>query len=159
MSGRIVLAAAVAIVLAGTASAADISGPARVIDGDTLVIGTQHIRLFGVDAPERAQACGDGSGVVMCGQDATRALRALVGATDVSCERKGTDRYARTVAVCRVGGLDIGAEMVRAGHAIDYRQYSHGAYAAQQAEAQRNKAGIWASDFVDPATWRRDHRH
>ena len=33
-------------------------GPARVVDGDTLVLnGSQRIRLYGVDAPESKQTC------------------------------------------------------------------------------------------------------
>jgi endonuclease YncB( thermonuclease family) len=32
-------------------------GQARVIDGDTLVIAGQHIRLDGIDAPETKQVC------------------------------------------------------------------------------------------------------
>jgi len=39
-----------------------VSGAARVVDGDTLVIGTQRIRLFGIDAPESRQTCRASSG-------------------------------------------------------------------------------------------------
>jgi endonuclease YncB( thermonuclease family) len=36
-------------------AAADIDGPAKVIDGDTIVIHNTKIRLHGIDAPESAQ--------------------------------------------------------------------------------------------------------
>ena len=39
----------------------DLAGRARVIDGDTIVVGSARIRLFGVDAPESAQSCVAGS--------------------------------------------------------------------------------------------------
>jgi endonuclease YncB( thermonuclease family) len=35
---------------------------ARVVDGDTLVIGEQHIRLDGIDAPETDEVCLDAGG-------------------------------------------------------------------------------------------------
>ena len=36
---------------------ADLSGRARVIDGDTLDVGGTRVRLHGVDAPEAGQSC------------------------------------------------------------------------------------------------------
>ncbi len=36
---------------------ADITGKPRVIDGDTLEIAGERIRLHGVDAPESEQTC------------------------------------------------------------------------------------------------------
>ncbi len=40
-----------------TLALADVTGPARVIDGDTIAIGTERIRLHGIDAPESGQRC------------------------------------------------------------------------------------------------------
>ncbi|NWM64748.1 hypothetical protein GY649_24610, partial [Escherichia coli] len=36
----------------------EITGKAYVIDGDTVVVTGQHVRLKGIDAPELAQRCG-----------------------------------------------------------------------------------------------------
>lgn len=48
---------AVLLALAGPALAAEIVGPARAIDGDTIEVGGRRIDLFGIDAPEKEQFC------------------------------------------------------------------------------------------------------
>ena len=84
--------------------ASALMGPASVIDGDTINIRGQRIRLHGIDAPESAQSCRDGQGRdYRCGQKATSALAEKIGKQTVSCEQRDIDRYKRVVAVCRAG--------------------------------------------------------
>ena len=45
------------VVASACADAAELSGLARVHDGDTLTIGDMRIRLEGIDAPETDQLC------------------------------------------------------------------------------------------------------
>jgi hypothetical protein len=54
--------ALVALAIAAPALAAEITGPARVIDGDTLDLAGTRIRLWGIDAPETRQTCEVGTG-------------------------------------------------------------------------------------------------
>ena len=138
--------------------AATIAGPATVIDGDTLEIRGQRIRLFGIDAPESGQSCTDADGKsYRCGQRATQALSDRIGRSPVTCHQHDTDRYRRMVAVCMLGSLDLDAWMVLNGHALAYRKYSTG-YVAQETIARHEKRGIWAGDFVAPWDWRRAQR-
>lgn len=98
---------------------ADTSGPARVIDGDTIHIGDVRVRLLGVDAPEGKQSCERDGVTWLCGQEAGRALRELVGGQDLNCVEHDLDRYKRSVSVCTLpDGTDIGAWMVSNGHAV-----------------------------------------
>ena len=43
--------------IVSTPAFADVTGKARVVDGDTIHIGKTKIRLHGLDAPESKQTC------------------------------------------------------------------------------------------------------
>jgi len=129
-------------------------GVASVIDGDTLEIHGQRIRLHGIDAPESGQSCEGGGRQYRCGKQAALALADKVGRATVRCEQRDIDRYQRIVAVCRLGNLDLNAWMVRQGWAIAYRQYALD-YVDDENAAQADRAGIWAGRFEVPANWRR----
>jgi endonuclease YncB( thermonuclease family) len=95
-------------------------GQARVIDGDTIVVGPTHVRLQGVDAPELSDPAG---------QHGKELMQQIVGDHLVVCVPDGTRSYERVVAVCYVDWADIGAEIIRVGGASDCPHYSHGRYA------------------------------
>lgn len=85
-----------------------------VVDGDTVWISGEKIRLAGIDAPEVEGQCNAER------QRAARAaerLAELLSAGPYRIERQGLDRYNRTLAVIRVGGVDVGAKLVGEGFA------------------------------------------
>ena len=70
---------------------APLSGPARVVDGDSLEIGGQRIRLYGIDAPEGRQHCRDAQGQdYACGREAARALDTLSAGAALPARRSIT---------------------------------------------------------------------
>src|SRR4029079_5750458 len=88
-----------------------ITGDVRVIDGDTITVGDTRVRLEGIDAPETAQTCRrKWFGWWASGTAATTRLTTRVGNGPVSCERRGLDKYGRTLGVCFVNGRDINAQ-------------------------------------------------
>ncbi len=152
------LALAAALLLASVpAWAQDITGPARVIDGDTLNVAGQRIRLHGIDAPEKNQVCQIEGVPWACGVAAWGELVQLVAGKDVTCEARDVDRYGRVVAVCAVDSEDINAAMVAQGWALAYRQFSDD-YVAQESEASEGHLGMWRGEFVAPWDWRRGDR-
>ena len=146
-------AAAIIIYLAGPADppaeGETLVGSARIVDGDTLALGSTRIRLADIDAPESAQTCGVASASWPCGAHAEARLRELARA-DVTCQPEDRDRWGRIVAVCLSEGIDLGAVMVRDGLAL-----STGRYGVAESEARTAGRGIWAGPFVAPAQWRK----
>ena len=141
---------------APAAAGTPIQGRAKIIDGDSLEVAGERIRLFGIDAPEGRQQCRDAQGAdYACGRDAARILTALIGGRPVSCTLVTHDRYARDVATCQAEGRDLGEAMVRAGYARDYARPSTGRYAAAERDARAARRGIWAGESEDPAAWRK----
>lgn len=137
------------------AAGALLSGQATVIDGDTLEIHGQRIRLHGVDAPESRQSCEDTTGrSYACGRIAAFALADWIGRAVVSCDPRDRDRYKRVVAVCSVRGEDMGAWLVRSGHALAFRRYSL-EYVPAEDKARAAGAGVWRGRFTPPWEWRR----
>ena len=125
-----------------------------ITDGDTIKQGGVIYRLWGIDAPESQQSCPDGW---PAGRLATTHLQTLLKGRQVVCEAKDTDRYGRTVAVCRAGGEDLGALMVRSGMAWAFVRYSSD-YVDQEARAKSAGVGVHAHGCVPAWEWRAQQR-
>ena len=124
-------------------------GPAVVSDGDTLKVGGAKVRLFGIDAPEKAQTCGDWA----CGAAARARLAELVAEREVICVTRDTDKYGRTVATCRAGGTDLGAALVSEGLAWAFARYSRD-YVATEEQARAARLGVWRGAAEAPWEYR-----
>jgi endonuclease YncB( thermonuclease family) len=127
----------------------DLTGAAEVIDGDSLRIAGEELRLKGIDAPELMQTCQVGGRESPCGREARAHLRRLLASGLTTCIGAERDRYGRLLATCRVRGVDVNAAMVRDGHAVAF-----GDYAAEEAEARAAYRGLWAGAFERPRDWR-----
>lgn len=138
-----------------------IAGRASVIDGDTIEIHGERIRLNGIDAPESAQFCADAGGrMYRCGVRSAEALAEwLAAASPTNCKFVERDQYGRFVGNCtRADGVSAQKWLVRNGHAMDWPRYSNGAYFGEQSAAKAEKIGIWQGKFQPPWEWRAEHR-
>ncbi len=130
----------------------------EIVDGDTIKVSGDTIRLDGIDAPEKRQQCRDSTGEAYnCGVVATEALREKVAENSVFCEQTGEDYYGRIIGTCYLGELDLNGWMVHQGHALAYREYSE-KYIPEEQEAREAERGLWAGEFVAPWEWRRGKR-
>lgn len=131
-----------------------ITGPMRVIDGDTIEVAGQRLRLHGIDAPEHNQMCGGGGAPLWpCGSWATGEVRARYNGKAVDCEALETDRYGRTVARCFVNGEDMGSALVQSGLAFAYLKYSLD-YVGDERDAAQFGRGLHAVGVQSPAAFR-----
>lgn len=140
--------------MGGAASSQELNGPARIIDGDTLVVSGQKVRLHGIDTPETKQPCTRAGVRFDCGQLSTDALRRIVDGRAVKCVASKRDRYKRWIGKCFVGSLDIQSELTRQGWAFAYRKYSTD-YARDEVKARKDRAGLWEFEIMKPWDYRR----
>lgn len=143
--------------LAASASAQIVNGQAQVVDGDTLRVGSERVRLFGIDAPESSQTCQRDGSAWRCGEESTRQLASIVEGHSVECQASGRDAYGRLLAICFSVGIELNRTMVEQGWAVAFRRYSD-AYVAEEAQAKAARRGIWSSSFDLPQDYRSSQR-
>lgn len=112
----------------------------RVVDGDTLVLNGESIRLKGISAPEMKDPGG---------KESRAYLLALARNGTVTCELTGERTHDRSVGFCKAGDVDLNGQMVRDGWAAACPRYS-GRYVADEAKAKAGRRGIWATGYELP---------
>jgi endonuclease YncB( thermonuclease family) len=132
----------------------------EIVDGDTLRIDGERVRLWGMDAPERKQACEIAGQSVPIGQRATDTLRQILSSGPLRCDAKDRDRYGRTVSECWAGEVNVSDAMVRLGWAWALPRYSKDRFLPAQEEAERAGRGVWAghASCEAPARFRQERR-
>jgi endonuclease YncB( thermonuclease family) len=131
-----------------------LTGPARVIDGDTFAIGTTVVRVADVDAPEMAQRCDDGpSALRYCGAYVADALKERIGGREVRCAVRELDQYDRRISTCEVAGEDLASWLISEGLAVANRPFSDRLIPDEEA-ARAAGRGIWQTSFEAPWDYR-----
>ncbi|HTY69751.1 MAG TPA: thermonuclease family protein [Alphaproteobacteria bacterium] len=144
------------------AGAAELKGPAHVVDGNRITIGANVVRLYGIDAPDEDQMCERRGAAWRCGQDAGWALAERLERHWVLCETRAgapdPDASDAVPAVCYLEGrqIDVNAWMVVQGWAL--ADPDAAVYAAEQQTAERAGRGLWAGKFDPPWEWRKRSR-
>ncbi len=151
---RVLGAILVFLLTASAAGAVSVSGPAFVIDGDTLDVAGQRVRIEGIDAFELAQTCVGANGRRWdCGAKGKVLVERLTRGKTVRCEGDKLDLYGRLIADCFVGRTNIGQAVVDAGLALAFVKYSD-TYIGEQRVARAAGKGVWAGTFTPPWEYR-----
>lgn len=151
MALRWLMTAVVLLGMTGNAAAQSV----RVVDGDTISLNGESVRIWGIDAPETKQACADRW---MGGQAASSFMRGLVEGRKVECEDRGRDRYGWMIGLCRADGRDLGAEMVEAGMAWAFVRYSRD-YVDLEGRARAAGRGVYVHQCEFAWEWRARQKH
>jgi endonuclease YncB( thermonuclease family) len=138
--------------------AADYTGRVvGVLDGDTIEVlnghHTEHIRLSGIDCPEKAQAYG---------KRAKQAASVLAFGKEVTIQMHGYDKYKRTLGdVILPDGMNLNQELVKQGWCWWYRKYAPGDTVLErlETEARAERKGLWVDPApIPPWEWRKRSR-
>ncbi len=128
-------------------------GQPRVIDGDTLDIRGERIRLFGIDTPELGQPWWDKDGNEHdAGVSARDALASLIDGKRLSVKVLREDKYRRSLAIVKVDGRDIARSLVRRGWA--FASPGSTRYRRTENAARRRRRGFWRGEVMMPWEFR-----
>lgn len=130
-----------------------VGGIPRIVDGDSLELNNEKIRLKGIDAPEGRQFCEKNGKNWACGKASTTALRKLISGQKVKCDGNEYDRHKRLLAFCYVNDLNLNKNMVENGWAVSYGS----TFKIEELAAKNARKGIWQGTFEWPREWRRKH--
>jgi len=132
---------------------ADFSGKCvSVADGDTITVLTAEniqikVRLYGIDCPEKKQDFG---------QKAKEFTASLVFDKQVDVKESEKDRYGRTIGRVYRDGKYVNLEIIKAGFAWHYKQYSKDVDLADaESRARESKVGLWSGKPIPPWEFRK----
>jgi endonuclease YncB( thermonuclease family) len=136
-----------------------------VLDGDTIQViapyGQQiRVRLYGIDCPEASKKDKPGQAY---GNVAKKRVNELIRKQEVELDTYGQDKYGRTIAVVRSGGININETLVTEGYAWVYARYCKESFCRSwknsEKQAQLNHIGLFAEQNpMPPWVWRHSQR-
>ena len=131
----------------------------KVADGDTITILNSEkkqikIRLYGIDAPEKAQDFGKIS---------KNYMSELVAGKTIDVTVINIDRYGRSVGRIKIDDKEVAEEMLKEGLAWVYTAYCKIPECEQwkklETQAKTAKIGLWSNPTAqEPWQWRKEHK-
>lgn len=152
----VIMALAIGFAFPLAAAPEEIVGTPTIVTGDTLDVRGDCIRLYGVDAPELGQACVMHGKTYDCGHVAATALMDLTAGLRVRCVAKQRTGDV-LIATCYADGYDLSEGMAYTGWALAHPDEGR-RYKGLEADAKKERRGLWRGAFVAPWDWRQGRR-
>lgn len=123
-----------------------------VLDGDTVKIGENKIRLLCIDAPESNQRYG---------KESTEALHRFISLSkEIKIKSYGTDRYGRILSLLQSSNQgNLNELMVKRGYAISYYPNNcpiPNSIVKAEKIAKQNKRGVHSFNSCKPSDFRKN---
>ena len=91
-----------------------------MIDGDTIDIAGERIRIINIDTPETFRPRCENE--LVLGLKAKQRLRELLDSGPITIVRENKDYWGRTLAYVLAGEQDVGEQLIKEGHALPWRK-------------------------------------
>lgn len=149
---RKALLLAIGILCVAAPGWSQVAGRAAVLRSDTISMNGTVFRLYGIEGLEPHQTCFVHGRAWACGTSAIRAFQSLVDPVVTTCTPTGEQDGGATIAICRIGEVDIADTLVREGWA--FAQPGVEDYADAEAAARAEGDGIWEGTVLEPWVYR-----
>lgn len=121
----------------------------RVVDGDTILVYGEKIRLLNVDTEESVHP--DKRKNTVFGKTTSNYVRSVLEKKVVTLECEGKGRFGRKLCNVFLDGELFNARLVEEGWSKYYRKYGdsknyHELFVRKQKLAKSNKLGVWKTD-------------
>jgi endonuclease YncB( thermonuclease family) len=131
-----------------------VSGQATIVDGDTIEVNAQTVRLHGIDAAESGQRCITPNRKIVRPSVAAIVRLTQLVKDGVTCRGSSFDEFGRLIAVCEnKDSTQINDTMVKEGHAWAFVKFSSD-YSDSQELARSRGVGIWSARCQEPWVFR-----
>lgn len=126
-----------------------VQGLAEVLNGHTLIIDNEELRLFGIEAPEIHQICNE----LNLGKMSKEFLEQLTRGKLVICKGRQRDKKRRLLVYCTADDTDINSVMVKSGYAFNFKWFTS-QYDKEEKFAKDNLLPVWKNGCENPFFYR-----
>ena len=120
-----------------------VRGPVKVIDGATMIVAGQTVKLTNIIVPELGRRCIWRKRTFDCGNLARTALMDITAGANVICKAAKAGKH-----LCTADGYDLGFGMIHAGWAIPTAE-APPHYHRRMDQARRHKRMLWSAQSLD----------